>query len=349
MFIVGSDDGAYRLSGFPDETTAERVLESDRVYRLHTFDALPGVFAAAKSGLYHSLDGETWTDLGVPEESVYSVGASPGGERLYVGTRPAAVYASESVPEALRADRVSGAADSTGLDWRELDGFQDLPSREDWRLPRHENLAQVRDVHVHPGAPDRVVAGVEVGGVHASEDGGDTWAERRGHVDPESGPPGEDGWDERPGEVHDDVHELHLLGVDEWVAATGFGLFRTRDAGRSWERLDESLDQRYFRSAFHHGSDLYAGAALANSSTWDDDDADPELFVSRDGGPLEPADVPAEAGTPTGIAAVDGDVVVGTHRGHLFVETADGFERAGEFPVDDGVTGRYTPLVEFEA
>lgn len=57
--------------------------------------------------------------------------------------------------------------------------LDDLPSREEWRLPRNENLAQVRDVHVPDQHLERVVAGVEVGGVHLSDDGGETWTERR--------------------------------------------------------------------------------------------------------------------------------------------------------------------------
>jgi len=97
-------------------------------------------------------------------------------------------------------------------------------------------------------SPNRIIAGVEVSGVHVSEDGGDTWTERR------------DG-------VSGDIHELHVLGPDEFVAATGFGLYHTTDTDSSWTRLDEGYDQRYFRTAFAADGVVYAGGALANSST----------------------------------------------------------------------------------
>ena len=334
MLLVGSDDGVYALPG-PDESTAvtERItsagdadgpdgivktLSSGRPMRLRQFDGLPGIFAATASGLIHSPDGDAWSDLGVPEPKAYAVGASPDGERLYAGTRPAAMYAAEPVEG-------HGKRSLSVGEWRELDGFQDLPSREEWRLPRHENLAQGRDVAADPADPGRVVAGVEVGGVHVSDDHGETWTERREGV-------------------NDDVHELHVVGSEEYVAATGFGLFRTRDAGGNWTRLDEDVHQRYFRRAFSVDGVVYAAGALASSSSWNDPDADPALFAVRDDDSLEVLDVPDEAGTVTGMATADGDLVAATHRGSLFAVRDGDVQRFGEFPVPDDATGSYTPV-----
>ncbi len=319
MLLAGSDDGVYRLRNLPDdEPTVEQVLEAGRVKRLVSFEHVAGVFAATATGLYHATDATDWTDLEVPREAVYSVGASPEGT-LYAGTRPAHVYA---------ASLDGGNPGDGSLDWRDLGGFQDLPSRDEWRLPRHENLAQVRDVHVHPTAPDRVVAGVEVGGVHVSADGGETWTERRQGVD-------------------DDVHELHLAGPETVVAATGFGLYRSTDAGRTWSRLDDGLEQRYFRSAFTQDGTLYAGGALANSSTWDDPEADPAFVVSRDCEHLETVDHPRPSETVTGLTALDGQVVAATHRGSVLVEDDGVWRVAGSFPTPGDVTGTYTPLRAF--
>ncbi|WP_459192887.1 WD40/YVTN/BNR-like repeat-containing protein [Halosimplex sp. J119] len=320
MLLAGSDDGVYRLSDLdgPAETTAAQVLDSGRVLRLRTFDGLDGIFAATKTGLFHSPDGDSWTDLDVPQERVYSVGAARAGDRLYAGTKPAHVYVAELGDDA--------ALDA--IEWRDLDDFQELPSREEWRLPRHENLAQVRDIHRDPAEPDRIVAGVEVGGVHLSDDGGETWEERREGVD-------------------DDIHELHVVWPGEYVAATGFGLFRTVDGGESWTRLDGGFDQRYFRSAFSLDGTIYAGGALANSSTWEDEDADPELFAFRDDS-LERVDFPRPDETVTGMTAADGDLVVATHRGSVLVDRSTGWVSVGEIPVTDDFTGRYTPLTWVE-
>lgn len=322
MLLIGSDDGLYRMTDFDgSEPNVTRVYETGRVRRIRTFEGLAGVFAATETGLYHSHDGAGWTRLDVPREKVYAVGASPAGDRLYAGTRPAHLYVA-------RTDGGVGAGKD--LTWEELDGFQDLPSRDEWRLPRHENLAQVRDVHVHPETPDRVVAGVEVGGVHVSEDGGETWSERRDGVD-------------------GDIHELHLLGPDEFVAATGFGLYRTTDAGHSWTRLDAEYEQRYFRTVFSVDGVVYAGGALANSSTWNEPEADPELFVTQNGESIEPVDHLRPDETVTGLTAIDGSVAAATHRGTVMVHETDGWTVAGNFPVPDEVTGRYNPLLWVES
>jgi len=311
MLLAGSDDGVYRLTDptEPGESTATAVLDSGRVLRVRTVDAR-GVFAATRTGLYYSPDGADWTDLAVPTEQVYAVGGD--SRRLYAGTRPAAVYVAQ----------VDGTVDAGSLSWRELDGFQNLPSRGDWRLPRHESLAQVKDVHAP--APGHLVAGVEVGGIHHSEDGGETWTERRTGVD-------------------DDIHELCAVSAEEWLAATGDGLYRTTDGGGTWTRLDDSVEQRYFRAVLATDGGVYAAGALANSSTWEDNDADPALF-RWEGVGLDPVALPTTDETVTGLTTVDGTVVAGTHRGRLLARRPDGWVETGRFPVPGGLTGRYTPL-----
>lgn len=325
MLIAGSDDGVYRCPNDQSvgNATAVQTLDSGRVMRVRTFDAFDGVFAATTTGLFHSLDGETWMDLDVPRDQVYAVGATPDG-RLYAGTRPAHLYEGTIGAE----DGPSSADDRRSVEWRECDGFQDLPSRDEWRLPRHEDLAQVRDVHFDPAGDGRLIVGVEVGGVHVSGDGGETWTERRTGVD-------------------DDIHELRVVGPGDYVAATGFGLFRSTDGGDSWTRLDEGFDQRYFRSVCAAGDVVYAGGALANSATWDDPDADPSLYVV-DGTEAEPVDFPRPDETVTGMTAVGGDLVVGTHAGSVLEYSGGEWRSIGSVPVPGELTGRYTPLVTVE-
>lgn len=65
---------------------------------------------------------------------------------------------------------------------REIDGFQELPSRDEWCTPRPRNEAHIRRLGAHLDMSSRVIAGVEVGGVHVSEDRGETWTERRDRV-----------------------------------------------------------------------------------------------------------------------------------------------------------------------
>ena len=313
---VGSDDGVYRVP--PDGGTSQLVLATGRVMRLERFDGAEGLFAATQTGLYRRTD-NGWTDLAVPREQVYAVGATQTG-RLFAGTRPAAIYTTPS---------------AAAPDWRECTGFQELPSREEWRLPRHEHLAQVRDVHVVAGGEVdtagvgadeqlRVVAGVEVGGVHHSADGGVSWRERRIGGS-------------------DDLHELHAAGPDEYVAATGHGLYHSRDAGRSWSRLDDTIDQKYFRTAHIHNGTVYAGGAMANSSTWNDPGADPQLVAVRDGSP-ERVEIPYPDETVTGLASIGASLHAVTHRGHVLRRAGAGWTELSTVPTPGSVTGRYTPL-----
>jgi photosystem II stability/assembly factor-like uncharacterized protein len=199
--LVGTRDGVYRSVEGPSGHF-DQVLDSGDVPRVRAFPSVDGVFAATKTGLYRSVDGGTnWTALDVPTTEVYSVGASSDGSRLYAGTHPARLYVSTD----------------GGRSWRELEGFQDLPSRTRWHTPRHRNEAHVRSLGVDPGAPDRLIAGVEVGGVHVSEDRGETWIERREGL-------------------HDDVHHVLVVGPETYVASCGDGLYRTETAGEHWTR-----------------------------------------------------------------------------------------------------------------
>lgn len=321
MLVAGTGDGAYRIDGLDEaaEIQIEKVLDAPNVERVRQFDAVEGLFAATDDGLFHSFDGVEWTDLDVPEQAVWAVAASPNGDRLYAGTRPTYVYATD-LPEAGRPGE---------CEWRELEGFSDLPSREEWGVPRHDNIAQVRSLCTHPDSPERVVAGVEPGGVHVSDDSGETWEERREGV-------------------HDDVHELHVVSDGEYLASTGVGLFRTDDAGRSWTRLDDEVEQRYFRASYVQDGVLYTSAACVPPNRWENDEADPVVFESRDGRTLGAIALPRPDEVVVGWTTVDGDLVGATHRGTLVRKQPEGWTVIGEIPTPDTLHGRYVNLTWFE-
>lgn len=298
--ILGTNDGVYRTPNIRS-TALTHVLDAGSVMRVRQFPAGEGVFACSKTGLYHSTDsGETWTDLEVPRQEVYSVLVSPDGGRLYAGTHPAHLYVS------------SDGGDS----WRELEGFQELPSREEWFTPRHRNEAHIRSLGAHADAPDRVIAGVEVGGVHVSTDRGETWTERRTGV-------------------QDDVHHVLVVGPEVYVASCGDGLYRTHDAGDSWTRLDEELPYRYFREATIHDGRLYAAAARSSPGTWQGESgANGGLFISADDS--ETFESVSYPGQPQEVvlawAAADGQLFAGTNEGRVILEDSDDWETIGQAP-----------------
>ncbi|MDH5019513.1 WD40/YVTN/BNR-like repeat-containing protein [Halobacterium rubrum] len=319
MLLVGSDDGVHAATGVPDAgpVDATHVLDAGQAMRVETFDAVDGVFAATTNGLYHSGDGTEWTDLGVPDGAVYCVGADDG--RLYAGTRPARLFAA-----AIPADHIE-----EGLAWRELDAFDALADREAWGIDRHDGVSQVRDVRSPAGASGRLVVGVEVGGVFVSEDGGETWTDRRvtGFDAPHL----------------DDVHHVEVESPDTWVAATGSGLCRTTDAGRSWARLDNGHRQTYFRESLAHDGRIYAGGSPSPPGGWRDD-RDHALFESTGGESLTAVESPVPEEVAVGWTVVDGDVYAVTNRGTLIRRSVDGWRRTGTVPHAESVHGRTQPL-----
>ncbi|MGB9965749.1 WD40 repeat domain-containing protein [Halobacterium sp. CBA1126] len=322
MLLAGADKGVYRVSGVtdPGDITVRKVLDAPRAERVRHFDAVDGVFAATETGLYYSANGRDWADLHVPEDTVWAVTIAPSGDRIYAGTVPAKVYVSSLPAEGIAAEE---------LEWRELDGFRQLPSRDEWGVPRHNNQGRVRDLCIHPASPNRLIAGVEPGGVHVSTDGGETWTERN------------DG-------VHDDIHSLHVVADGELLAATGVGLYRTTDAGRLWTRLDDHVKQRYFRTVYQYEGVVYASAAnVPPSAQWETPDADPELFTSQHGTSLEQIDVPCADEVVVGWTTLDEMLIGATHRGTLLKTHGETWEIIGELPSSETIPGCYYNLTPF--
>jgi len=325
MLLAGSDDGVYRIDGIEttDDLRAERVLEADQLYRICRFDAVEGVFATAESGLYYAPDGRNWTRLSLPEEQVFSVTADPSGDRIYAGTRPARIVTAEW----------DGSAPSDGRSWTELDGFRTVREQNDWGIPRHDGRAQIRSLRTHGDAPDRLVAGIEVGGVYVSDDAGANWSDRS-----------IDGFD---APHTDDIHHVAMPDAETLIASTGSGLYRSADVGRTWTRLDAGHPQRYFREARRYGDTIYAGAAPASSASWEQD-TDHALFEGCDDGTLERAASPTQTEVPLGLAATGDDVLTVTHEGTVLRRDSKRWRAIGEIPTPGTARGRYLPLLWYD-
>lgn len=297
--LMGTDGGIYRVEATPFEPDdVRRVLDCGVAHSIRSFDQAEGVYAATDDGLFRSTDdGRSWNDVGPPvdESEVWSVLATGDGT-LFAGTNDPKLFRS-----------------TTGGDvWTELRGFRELPSSGIWQSPVDPQRARLRVLESPPEWPDRLVAGVESGGFHVSDDGGETWTDRR-----ERGP--------------DDFHQVLALDRDVYVAATGHldvdlehlefghafglgGLHRTKDAGRSWTRLDPDNDYTYTRSLFVHGETLFFAGATAPPPEWHRDGADAGLFEAASlGRTYERVEYP---GLPHEIveafATLDGQVICGT-------------------------------------
>ncbi len=123
------------------------------------------------------------------------------------------------------------------------------------------------------GSPDRLYA-QNHGGVYRSDDGGDTWES----IAP--GLPGDFGF---PGVAHprrpDTLYVLPLGGADaRFPVDADFRVYRSRDAGASWEALRDGLPQ-----PFH-------SAVMRDAMSVDDADPVGVYLGSRDGTVLASAD-----------------------------------------------------------
>jgi|GEM_PF-991854 hypothetical protein len=257
--LIGTRDGVFRAT---DRSVAdvERVLDCGTV---RSVVATPDVaWALAGEALFRTTDGDEWTRVPFPGERARSFATAPDGT-CYLGVRPAALYASTD----------------GGDSWSERTALREQPTYDDWHGKRGNVDAGVSTIAVPPGTPDRLVVGIEPAGVFASDDAGASFHARRFGL-------------------YDDVHDVIARGPGEYVAATGNGLYRTGDVGRTWTRLDtrhEHLAYDYYQ-ALHETGDgtLLVGACNGAPGSWGDP-VDGALFRSDDGETLQRVDLPVDA------------------------------------------------------
>jgi photosystem II stability/assembly factor-like uncharacterized protein len=164
-------------------------------------------------GLWQSEDGgETWSDLGLPQEDVFSVAVSPADGKVYAGCEPSMLFVS---------------ADAGGT-WTELSTLRKLPSAPTWSFPPRPWTSHVRWIAPSPHDTGLLLVGIELGGLMRSADGGETWE------------------DHRPG-AQRDVHSLawHPVARGRAYEAGGGGAAWSADGGATWQPADEGRDRHY--------------------------------------------------------------------------------------------------------
>jgi photosystem II stability/assembly factor-like uncharacterized protein len=118
-----------------------------------------------------------------------------------------------------------------GATWEPVEGVLRHPTRERWH-PGAGGMC-CHSIQLDPGNARRLFIGISAAGVFRSDDGGETWTPAN------SGSAAEFLPDPYP-EVGQCVHKLLLHGEDSsrlWQQ-NHCGVYRSDDAGESWERLD---------------------------------------------------------------------------------------------------------------
>jgi photosystem II stability/assembly factor-like uncharacterized protein len=244
---LGTEDGLWTVT--VRETGAERLdsaLAGEAVRALAVSPADPDDVLVGCGlrghGLYRTRDGgRTVESLGFDSEWVWGVSRHPNDpETVYVGTEPPMLYRSTD----------------GGASFSALDGIEAVPSREDWTF-FHEpfQAGHIHGIAVHPDRPEQVFAGVEHGGILCSRDGGETWQDSV---------------------AAEDIHRVavHPEDPDRVFVAAGSGLYRSDDAGRSWEQVPDLAGEYAHSIVFDPRSPerMYAYAATEEMPVYRSDD-----------------------------------------------------------------------------
>ena len=147
--------------------------------------------------------GGSFERIELSEPDVFSVAVSPADSALYAGTEPSHVFRATAPASRSRSSRPCSGS----------------PSRENWSLPPRPWTHHVRWIAPSPHDPERLLAGIELGGVMPSTDGGQSFA------------------DHRPGAVAD-AHQLawHPTAAGRAYEVGGGGAAWSIDGGESWEQ-----------------------------------------------------------------------------------------------------------------
>ena len=204
-----SADGAEWKQGpvSPLEHAAAKVAvapsSSERAY-----------LVAYEAGVHRSDDGGlTWRQLSAfPTDHAHSLAIHPQDpDTVYVGSEPASVYCTRD----------------GGASWEECSAFRAVPGADEWSFHWEGRHAHVRTLCISPADPNVLYAGIEVGGILRSRDGGGTWEHLHG--------------------AHPDVHKV--IGSPSLpstvYAATAHGPYRSDDGGDTWEDIGEGLERRH--------------------------------------------------------------------------------------------------------
>ena len=184
--------------------------------RLAVSYADPGraYLAAYEAGVYRTGNsGHSWQRLpSYPSDYAHSVLVHPeDAQTIYVGSEPSAIFRSRD----------------GGESWEECSGFRAVPQSSQWFFHSETRLSHVRDLRMAPHDPRLFYAGIEVGGVVRSSDGGETWRQLDG-TDP-------------------DIHMVNL-STDQpsrVYIASAAGPYRSDDGGVHWELIDQGLQRSY--------------------------------------------------------------------------------------------------------
>jgi hypothetical protein len=283
-FVCTRDQRVIRLDRDGDSWRADPALEGVAATSVAA-DGDRILVGTQGDGAWSSADGgEGWERVDLPERDVFSVAISPADGALYAGTEPSRLF-------------VSG----DGGSWHELEALQEIPSRESWSFPPRPWTHHVRWIAPDPQAAQRLLVGIELGGLMYTDDGGATFT------------------DHRPGAKRD-VHAIawHPAAEGRAYEAAGDGAAWSGDGGLSWESLDAGRDLGYCWALACDPADPERWYLSASSSPFvahSGESARGKLY-RWEGDAWSELPVPGES-MPYALAAFDGELISGMTDGRI--------------------------------
>jgi photosystem II stability/assembly factor-like uncharacterized protein len=287
--FIATGDAVVRV----EDGRAEQVLPEEGVQCVAVDPKNPErVLAGCRGGgVFESEDGgNAWHDVELPAEDVFSVAYSSADGAAYAGCEPSALWV-----------RRNGA-------WEELSALRELPSAPTWSFPPRPWTSHVRWIAPSPHEADLVLAGIELGGLMRTSDGGRTWQ------------------DHRPG-AQRDVHSLawHPTERGRAYEAAGGGSAWSQDGGETWEPADEGRDRHYTWALAVDPAEpdcWFVSAAPGPFHAHGSRPAEAALFRWRGDGPWEELDLglprPLET-MPYALAATAEGLVAALRDGRVFL------------------------------
>jgi photosystem II stability/assembly factor-like uncharacterized protein len=220
IVLAAFDKGITRAECDPNgDWRVERLVPDHQVTCLANNPANPAIiYAGTRNGVLRSDDcGRTWRASGMDGRIVKSLAVNPhDGDVVFAGTKPALMFRS---------------ADG-GRSWAELEGFRRIPNRWWWFSPAElpDRRPYVQAIAPSPTEPGTLLAGVELGAVVRSDDGGRTWSRhRRGALR--------------------DCHSLKYHTTNgSWVyqaGGSGGGAAFSQDGGKTFHKAGQGLAKKY--------------------------------------------------------------------------------------------------------
>lgn len=227
------DGGERRSTPLPGTATSHTVVvDCDDPHRWYLPTRNKGVLLSEDSG-------RTWAEsnTGIVYRECWSLAQTPTG-RLYVGTGPVAMYAS----------------DDRGATWNLSPSLMGLPQRRTWEFPAPPYIAHIKNITVAADAPDTVFAAVEEGHLIRTTNGGIAWESLSNGVEYDS-------------------HAVCLVPGDPMtvVATSGTGIYRSTDGGDTFSNATGDITRRYLAPPVNHPDRphvIFAGGAATAPPYW---------------------------------------------------------------------------------